>query len=132
MYELTHHEDKYDLRYRLRDKFTAPATAPEVPPVSRSPTAHASSAEAKAESTLQSESQSRGNRSEVHDGSAASGKARDAIGGGGFLLVTSSNVVLCEGRVLQLYVFSGEKVRYPRKGGEGSENLGHICCAFLA
>lgn len=114
MYELTHHEDKYDLRYRLRDKFNIPAIAPEVPPVSRSPATKHASGDTKTEAK-HSDSQSRG---QGNSSRSAAGGGKDALvggggggGGGGFLLVTSSNVVLCEGRLLQLFDFSGEKVR---------------------
>lgn len=145
VYELTQHDDKYDLRYRLKDKIYLPSATPSTSPAS------VSSLPLAARSGLSSLAASRPNQAGEskddfrHPGSSSSQQSRhrgggggrqvggggiDGTGGGGsrdrdggadlggrgeppttaFLLVTWSNVVLCEGRVLQLYDFSGTKV----------------------
>lgn len=128
VYELTHHEDNYDLRYRLKDKLylpsaTTPATSSlaTTPPSILSSSIHARTDNQEV-NNKPGMSQARGDRS----GDATSGRSEAAAAAGGgkadqagatanggsaaFLLVTSGNVVLCDGRVLQLYDFTGFKV----------------------
>lgn len=130
VYELTQHDDKYDLRYRLKDKIYLPssATTPSKSSWSSS-SAFASSApgssfnraddskEGYRDSGLSQESNdSRGDRrsGSGDSGEDGNGGVVDNDGRGStttaFLLVTWSNVIVCEGRVLQLYDFSGTKV----------------------
>lgn len=128
VYELTQHDDKYDLRYRLKDKIYLPSsTTPSTS--SWSSSAFASSApgssfnraddskEAYRDSGSSEESHhSRGDRRSASSDSAEDGDGGVVENGGrgstttAFLLVTWSNVIVCEGRVLQLYDFSGTKV----------------------
>lgn len=127
MYELTQHDDKYDLRYRLKDKIHLPSSTP--PSTSSwSSSALISSAARSFNGADRSKKGSRDSGSSQESlhgrGDRRSGSvdgAEDGSGGGGqnggrrfatatFLLVTWSNVILCEGRVLQLYDFSGTKV----------------------
>ncbi|CAM9409830.1 unnamed protein product [Pylaiella littoralis] len=128
VYELTQHDDKYDLRYRLKDKIHLPSSTP--PSTSSwSSSALISSAARSfngADRSKKSSRDSGSSQESLHGrGDRRSGSvdgAEDGSGGGGqnggrrfatatFLLVTWSNVILCEGRVLQLYDFSGTKVR---------------------
>lgn len=132
VYELTQHDDKYDLRYRLKDKIylpsAAPSTSPTAPapmPVTASglstPSSRAGERKEDVRHTGSSRQSHRGGGGGAAGSSDGAGGSRDKDGGAGqarrgdpatsaFLLVTWSNVVLCEGRVLQLYDFSGTKV----------------------
>lgn len=116
VYELTNHEDKYDLRYRLKDKIYIRSSA-------QSPSSK--SAILSSPMTTESARLSGGKKNpkrpgqegrEDRPGSGDDGVSRDHGGGKGsdvqatFLLVTSSNVFLCDGRVLQLYNLAGVKV----------------------
>eukprot|EP00903_Cladosiphon_okamuranus_P013353 g12445.t1 len=142
VYELTQHDDKYDLRYRLKDKIYLPCATPSKSPATASSQPLAASsgvvslAAAPSKRASESEDDLRHTGSSSHQSHRRGGGGQinggtDGVGGGGsrdierdadqgvrgepattaFLLVTWSNVVLCEGRVLQLYDFSGTKVR---------------------
>ncbi|CAM9531119.1 unnamed protein product [Ectocarpus sp. 6 AP-2014] len=124
VYELTQHDDKYDLRYRLKDKIYLPSAVPSSSSSTLSSPASTISSLAVASSSRGSESKEdaarRQGSSSLHSQRLSTGSVdglggapRDAGDGGGssFLLVTWNNVVLCEGRVLQLFDFSGAKVR---------------------
>ncbi|CAB1116460.1 unnamed protein product [Ectocarpus sp. CCAP 1310/34] len=121
VYELTQHDDKYDLRYRLKDKIYLPSAVPSSSSSALSSASTISSL-AVASSNRGSESKEDAARhqglSSLHSQRLSTGSvdglggaSRDAGGGGGssFLLVTWNNVVLCEGRVLQLFDFAGAK-----------------------
>lgn len=136
MYELTQHDDKYDLRYRLKDKiYLASATTTSTSPASASLPSTASglsslaatpsSRDGKSERNYKhpgpSQQSQRGGGGRQAGSIDGPGGSRDTDGGAeqsgrgkaaatALLLVTWSNVVLCEGRVLQLYDFSGTKV----------------------
>lgn len=102
VYELTHHEDNYDLRYRLKEKIAVTSTAGKAA-VSLAPKHPAFAHGAAGGSSNEGKEEQKSN-----DRVAATneGKARETS----FLLVTWSHVVLCKGRVLQLYDFGGVKV----------------------
>lgn len=113
VYELTHREDKYDLRYRLKEKVRIPSRSstplPTTPLSCEYPEGRGEGA------------QIDGSKGENHDAKGqtttsgvpnASGLpwSRSGEDGDSFLLVTWSHVILCKGRILQLYDFSGAKV----------------------
>lgn len=105
MYELTHHEDDYDLRYRLKDKLylpsaVSPSSSSAVPPIN----------ESKEESKRSDRSSRSSGVSDTRAGRTEGTGTDDSTIGESFLLVTWSNVILCSGRMLQLYDFSGAKV----------------------
>lgn len=114
VYELTHQEDKYDLRYRLKEKIYLPSKTPPTSSALASSAAQPGNAgESKADSKNDDLQKPGGRPSTIVDatpGSVAGGGGAGPNRGGGFLLVTWNNVILCEGRVLQLYKFTGEKV----------------------
>lgn len=137
VYELIQHDDKYDLRYRLKDKIYLPSATPSTPPASTplplstapglsslaaTPSAQAGGSKedfGHPESSLQQGHRGRGGHQagglDGADGSRDRDGEADQAGRGkpttkAFLLVTWSHVILCEGRVLQLYDFSGTKV----------------------
>lgn len=111
VYELTHHEDKYDLRYRLKDKIYLPSVAPStLSSFTMSPSHAGESKEEPKRFGLLLD----GDRPGSEDGTkigcrSGLGEGRTAEGPT-FLLVTWSNVVLCEWKVVQLYNFAGTKV----------------------
>lgn len=114
VYELTHQEDNHDLRYRLKDKIYLPAKTLTSPSDSASIKTPSSRAGESKEESKGAGSRGRGERSGSGDGGASGigegGSGDAAAGQSAFLLVTWNNVVLCEGKVLQLYEFSGVKV----------------------
>lgn len=142
VYELTQHDDKYDLRYRIKDKIYLPSASPTRSASSRSPASLSSlsatpstaagAGESKEESAAhrqaESSQQSHHGRRDRRPSGVGTGTGNDADGadgsGGGeagrigegppvqksFLIVTYGNVILCDGRLLQLYDFSGSKV----------------------
>lgn len=123
MYELTQHDDKYDLRYRLKDKIYLPSAVPSSSSSTLSSSASTISSLAVASSSRGGESKEDATRNQGSSSSHSQrlssgsvdglgGASREAGDGGGssFLLVSWSNVILCEGRVLQLFDFAGAKV----------------------
>ena len=139
MYELTQHDDKYDLRYRLKDKIYLPSATPSTSSISASLPLTASGLSSLTGSAPSSraveskedfrhpgssqQSHRRGGGGRQAGSIDGTGGSRDRDGGAdqkgrreltttAFLLVTWSNIVLCEGRVLQLYDYSGTKVGY--------------------
>ncbi|CAM9369469.1 unnamed protein product [Ectocarpus fasciculatus] len=122
VYELTQHDDKYDLRYRLKDKIYLPSAVPSSSSSTLSSSASTISSLAVASSSRGGESKEDAARhqglSSLHSQRLSTGSVdglggatRDGGGSSSFLLVTWSNVILCEGRVLQLFDFAGAKVR---------------------
>lgn len=156
VYELTQHDDKYDLRYRLKDKIYLPpsssssalttttscssgglaslAAAASPSPEDLGGESKQQEHERSATDQLRSSSPSvhqqlsrhqsrsgghhrRPSADSVDNDGSKGGSSRDEGGGGpeagstSFLLVTWNHVILCEGRVLQLYDFSGTKVK---------------------
>lgn len=121
VYELTHHEDDYDLRYRLKDKLYLPSTRDAA-----ASTATASLSSFVTPTNEGKEESKRPDRSSRSSGEVSDSRGGRAVGetgvndstagGRSFLLVTWSHVILCEGRMLQLYEFSGAKVE---TGGRG-------------
>lgn len=100
VYELTHHEDKFDLRYRLKEKIAVTATVDKAA-VSFAP-----------EHSAFTKGAAGGKRSEgtEEQSDLVPAENEGKYRGKSFLLVTWGHVVLCKGRVLQLYAFSGVKV----------------------
>lgn len=113
IYELTHQDDKFDLRYRLKDKIylpTATKTPPSVTPIEAVEHIGEGIEESKGAGSAGWEGRGGGGgRAAVSTGGCGNGESN-------FLLVTWNNVVLCEDNVLQLYDFAGIKVIVMLKG----------------
>lgn len=109
VYELTHQEDSFDLRYRLKEKIHLP---PPVPSTASAEHAHESKEESKPTGSTSMISRARFCDSVAPTGGSGGRSANDlSVSDSSFLLVTSSNVVLCEGNVVHLFDFAGVKVR---------------------
>lgn len=106
IYELTHNEDKFDLRYRLKDKIYLPTKLKTKIPPYVTPIESAKHVGEGIEESKGSDSTGWGGQG--GGGSSAAGST--GLGESNFVLVTCNNVVLCEGNVLQLYDFAGMKV----------------------
>ena len=112
VYELTHPEDNYDLRYRLRDKIYIPSsrllTAPS-PITALTKRTDEAKEDSKRVSAMDGSSWARDGDGTSYTGVSCERREIDQTAS--FLLVTWSNIILCEGNVLQLYDFAGIKVR---------------------
>lgn len=101
MYELTHHEDEHDLRYRLKDKICI---------ASDSKASDRKRVVALAPSSTVAQDDVDGKR----DTAVSENKGKDERGSStdtdSFLLVTCNHIILCEGPIVQLYDFAGNKV----------------------
>ncbi|CAM9228975.1 unnamed protein product, partial [Ascophyllum nodosum] len=112
VYELTHPEDNYDLRYRLRDKIYIPSsrllTAPS-PITALTKRTDEAKEDSKRVSAMDGSSWARDGDGTSYTGVSCERREIDQTAS--FLLVTWSNIILCEGNVLQLYDFAGIKIR---------------------
>ncbi|CAM9714504.1 unnamed protein product [Scytosiphon promiscuus] len=122
VYELTQRDDKYDLRYRLKDKIYLPpsssssalTTAISSSTGGLNPLATTLSPSADnpgGEQKQQEDDDRHQSKSGGHSRRPSADGNDDKGDSTSFLLVTWDHVILCEGRVLQLYDFSGTKVR---------------------
>lgn len=116
MYELTHHEDDYDLRYRLKEKIYLPSEEVPAPvPISIVPSI-LSNAGTGGVGGAYGEAKEERKGGDLSSSSEAAAAAAVPVAvppkrEKSFLLVTWSHVILCEGRLLQLYDFAGVKVK---------------------